>query len=68
MEAWIVILIVAAIFWFDPQPKKVGAIGMLIGAAIGSFIGIAAFGSAISGIIPCAVVGYLLGAFAAKAS
>jgi uncharacterized membrane protein len=52
----------------DERAYNRAAIWAIVAATIGSFFGIAGFGSAISGIIPGAILGWVLGRLSAKAA
>lgn len=49
------------------KSKRARWAGAFVGSAIGSFFGIAGFGSAIAGTIPGAICGYLLGYYVSEA-
>ena len=53
--------------YLNSQITRFGAsaVAASIGAAIGSFVGIAGFGSAVAGTVPCAILAGLIGWLAA---
>lgn len=49
--------------YLNAQTKRFGtsAVAASIGAVIGSFVGIAAFGAAVAGTVPCAILAGIIG-------
>ena len=71
MFTFIVLAVIAVLWWFANKNyvtfnqwkyrrMRSAYAWAFIGASVGSFVGIAGFGSAIAGTVPGAIIGYLL--------